>query len=55
MGNGPPVIRPVNYVFDQPSQSVVFRTALGSKFHALLKSADSAFEIDGVDEASRTG
>jgi uncharacterized protein len=42
-------------VFDQPSQSVVFRTALGSKFHALLQSADAAFEIDGIDERSRTG
>ncbi len=42
-------------MFDQPSQSVVFRTALGSKFHALLKSADAAFEIDGIDEGSRTG
>jgi nitroimidazol reductase NimA-like FMN-containing flavoprotein (pyridoxamine 5'-phosphate oxidase superfamily) len=55
MGKGPPVIRPVNYLFDQPSQSVVFRTALGSKFHALFKSANAAFEIDGIDEGSRTG
>jgi uncharacterized protein len=54
-GKGPPVIRPVNYLFDEPSQSVVFRTALGSKFHALVRSADAAFEIDGVDEGSRTG
>jgi uncharacterized protein len=55
MGEGPPVIRTVNYVFDEPSQSVVFRTAHGSKFHALLRSAHAAFEIDGLDEASRTG
>jgi nitroimidazol reductase NimA-like FMN-containing flavoprotein (pyridoxamine 5'-phosphate oxidase superfamily) len=55
MGEGPPVIRSVNYVFDEPSQSVVFRTAHGSKFHALLRSARAAFEIDGLDEASRTG
>jgi nitroimidazol reductase NimA-like FMN-containing flavoprotein (pyridoxamine 5'-phosphate oxidase superfamily) len=55
MGEGPPVIRPVNYVFDQGSQSVAFRTATGSKLHALLKAARAAFEIDGVDEASRTG
>jgi len=54
-GKGPPVIRPVNYVFDTASQSVVFRTAPGSKFHALLRSADAAFEIDGIDEGSRTG
>ncbi|HEY2654080.1 MAG TPA: pyridoxamine 5'-phosphate oxidase family protein [Solirubrobacteraceae bacterium] len=55
MGDGAPVIRPVNYLFDLPSQSVVFRTAPGSKFHALLRSADAAFEIDGIDERSRTG
>jgi uncharacterized protein len=55
MGESAPVIRPVNYVFDVPSQSVVFRTAPGSKFTALLHSADVAFEIDGIDESSRTG
>jgi hypothetical protein len=33
----------------------VFRTAPGSKVHALLSSADAAFEIDGVDERRRTG
>jgi nitroimidazol reductase NimA-like FMN-containing flavoprotein (pyridoxamine 5'-phosphate oxidase superfamily) len=55
MGEGPPVIRPVNYLFDERSQSVVFRTAPGSKFHALLHSAHAAFEIDGIDESSRTG
>lgn len=55
VGEGPPVIRPVNYVFDQHLQSVVFRTAPGSKFHALVHSAAAAFEIDGIDERSRTG
>lgn len=55
MGDGPPVIRPVNYLFDARSQSVVFRTAPGSKFHALIRAADAAFEIDGIDEGSRTG
>ena len=55
MGARAPVIRPVNYVFDRASQSVVFRTARGSKFHALLDSVDAAFEIDGIDERSRTG
>jgi nitroimidazol reductase NimA-like FMN-containing flavoprotein (pyridoxamine 5'-phosphate oxidase superfamily) len=55
MGEGPPVIRPVNYAFDDRSRSVVFRTAPGSKVHALLNSADAAFEIDGVDEDERTG
>lgn len=55
MGEGAPVIRPVNYLFDERSQSVVFRTAHGSKFQALLQAANAAFEIDGIDEASRTG
>jgi nitroimidazol reductase NimA-like FMN-containing flavoprotein (pyridoxamine 5'-phosphate oxidase superfamily) len=50
-----PVIRPVNYVFDERSQSVVFRTADGSKFHALLINGNAAFEIDGIDPGSRTG
>jgi nitroimidazol reductase NimA-like FMN-containing flavoprotein (pyridoxamine 5'-phosphate oxidase superfamily) len=52
---GTPVIRPVNYMFDEPSQSVVFRTAAGSKFHALLLEAAAAFEIDGIDSGARTG
>jgi uncharacterized protein len=55
MAEGAPVIRPVNYLFDKASQSVVFRTAHGSKFHALLQAANAAFEIDGIDESSRTG
>jgi nitroimidazol reductase NimA-like FMN-containing flavoprotein (pyridoxamine 5'-phosphate oxidase superfamily) len=55
LGEGAPVIRPVNYVFDPRSQSVVFRTGRGSKLHALLQSAEAAFEIDGIDEESRTG
>lgn len=53
--HGAPVIRPVNYVFDPASQSVVFRTARGSKLHALLHAAKASFEIDGIDEAARTG
>lgn len=50
-----PVIRPVNYMFDERSQSVVFRTAAGSKFHAMLVNGNAAFEIDGIDQDSRTG
>lgn len=50
-----PVIRPVNYVFDEPSQSVLIRSARGSKLHALLRSAKAAFEIDGFDTARRVG
>jgi nitroimidazol reductase NimA-like FMN-containing flavoprotein (pyridoxamine 5'-phosphate oxidase superfamily) len=50
-----PVIRPVNYAFDERSQSVVFRSADGSKFHALLLQANAAFEIDGIDDSARAG
>jgi uncharacterized protein len=50
-----PVIRPVNYLFDESSQSVLIRSALGSKLHALLRSAKAAFEIDGTDPARRIG
>jgi nitroimidazol reductase NimA-like FMN-containing flavoprotein (pyridoxamine 5'-phosphate oxidase superfamily) len=53
--DGAPVIRPVNYVFDESSQSIVLRTSHGSKLHAVLQVREAAFEIDGVDEDSRTG
>jgi nitroimidazol reductase NimA-like FMN-containing flavoprotein (pyridoxamine 5'-phosphate oxidase superfamily) len=55
MGKGPPVLRPVNYAFDDRLQSIVFRTAAGSKFQALVGSAEAVFEIDGTDEVSHTG
>lgn len=56
LGEGVPVIRPVNYVFDAPSQSVVFRTGEGSKFHALLRAPrDVAFEIDAHDPEFHSG
>jgi uncharacterized protein len=51
----PPLIRPVSYVFDEPSKSVVFRTARGSKFHALTHAQRAAFEIDGHEPAGQTG
>src|SRR5437588_5102907 len=53
-GKGPPVIRPVNYAFDEPSQSVVFRTAPGSKFYTLLRQNTAAFEVDGLDRDARS-
>jgi uncharacterized protein len=55
LNGGAPVIRPVNYKFDEPSQSVVFRTSEGSKLHAVLLLREAAFEVDGVDESSQTG
>lgn len=51
----PPVIRPVTYIFDARSQSVVFGSAAGSKLTTLLRSERAAFEIDGVDPADHTG
>jgi nitroimidazol reductase NimA-like FMN-containing flavoprotein (pyridoxamine 5'-phosphate oxidase superfamily) len=51
----PPVIRPVNFVFDSSSQSIVFRSARGSKFTALVLSGHASFEIDGVEPESETG
>jgi nitroimidazol reductase NimA-like FMN-containing flavoprotein (pyridoxamine 5'-phosphate oxidase superfamily) len=50
----PPLIRPVTYVFDRSSQSIVFRSARGSKFTALLLSGQAAFEIDGIEPATET-
>jgi uncharacterized protein len=54
-GEGAPIIRPLNYVFDPRSQSVVFRTAEGSKLHGLLRAREAAFEIDGIEPGGRTG
>jgi nitroimidazol reductase NimA-like FMN-containing flavoprotein (pyridoxamine 5'-phosphate oxidase superfamily) len=55
LGDGAPLIRPVNHRFDAPSQSIVFRTGAGSKLVALLASARAAFEVDELDPVSRTG
>jgi nitroimidazol reductase NimA-like FMN-containing flavoprotein (pyridoxamine 5'-phosphate oxidase superfamily) len=49
------LVRPVNYGFDAPSQSVVFRTAPGTKLHALLHSRSACFEIDAIDATARSG
>jgi nitroimidazol reductase NimA-like FMN-containing flavoprotein (pyridoxamine 5'-phosphate oxidase superfamily) len=54
-GGQAPIIRPVNYVFDRATQSVVFRTAPGSKFHSLIRATHAAFEVDSVDGRTRTG
>ena len=48
-----PVIFPVNYVFDQ--DLVVFRTDPGAKLDAATAWESVAFEVDAVDEATRTG
>jgi uncharacterized protein len=53
--NGPPVVRPVNYVFDERSQSIVFRSGPGSKLHSVLGAGEATFEIDGFAEDRRSG
>ena len=50
-----PSICPVNYAFDGPTESVVFRSALGSRLLAALSSGPATFEIDGGDPVERTG
>jgi nitroimidazol reductase NimA-like FMN-containing flavoprotein (pyridoxamine 5'-phosphate oxidase superfamily) len=50
-----PVIRPVNYVFDASSNSVVFRSAGDSKFSRIVLAGQAAFEIDGVEPPGDTG
>jgi len=54
-GRDYPVLRPVNYVFDRSSQSVLIRSGPGSKFHALLRSKRATFEVDGTDAVGRVG
>ena len=48
-----PVIFPVNFVLDR--HMVVFRTDEGTKLDAAVRGSRVAFEIDGADEAARTG
>jgi uncharacterized protein len=50
-----PVIRPVNYAFDEASQSVVFRCIPGTKFASLMRASRAWFEIDHMDGDRRTG
>ena len=40
-----PTVRPVNYWFDQRTESIVLRTAYGSKFQGILLAHKAAFEI----------
>jgi nitroimidazol reductase NimA-like FMN-containing flavoprotein (pyridoxamine 5'-phosphate oxidase superfamily) len=50
---GGPMIFPVNYVFDQ--DLVIFRTDPGTKLDAATEREQVAFEVDAIDEATRTG
>jgi nitroimidazol reductase NimA-like FMN-containing flavoprotein (pyridoxamine 5'-phosphate oxidase superfamily) len=53
--DGTPVIRPVNYAFDEASQSVVFRCIEGTKLVTLLRASRAWFEVDEIDPAGATG
>jgi uncharacterized protein len=44
-----PLVRPVDYVFDERAQAIVFRSRRGSKLHALARAERACFEIDGDD------
>jgi nitroimidazol reductase NimA-like FMN-containing flavoprotein (pyridoxamine 5'-phosphate oxidase superfamily) len=48
-----PVVFPVNYVIDR--HTVVFRTEPGAKLHVASQGGRVCFEVDGTDEAARTG
>jgi uncharacterized protein len=49
-----PLVRPVDYVFDDRSQSVVFRSRRGSKLYALRHAEQGCFEIDGAGDEPGT-
>lgn len=48
-----PTVLPVNYTVDRGS--VVFRTARGAKLDAAVHAQPVAFEVDAIDEATRSG
>lgn len=48
-----PVVLPVNYVL--VGTDVVFRSDEGTKVDAALRGASASFEIDAIDERTRTG
>lgn len=53
VADGAVAILPVHYRWHHGS--VVFRSAAGAKVHAALEEQTVGFEIDGWDEATRTG
>src|SRR5512132_904355 len=48
-----PLALPVNYVVDQ--HSVLFRSDAGTKLAVTSRGARVAFQVDGTEEATRTG
>lgn len=47
-----PLVRPVSYVFDDQTKSVMFHSTPGAKLHALLDRRDACFEIDGGSDGA---
>lgn len=50
-----PTILPVTYVLDTHTESIVFRTGYGTKLYAAGRNAVVAFEVDEIDEDTRSG
>ena len=48
-----PTVLPVNYVVD--GDAILFRTGQGTKMQAATRNAVVAFEVDEIDESTRTG
>ena len=48
-----PIVMPVNFVLDR--HMVVFRTDDGTKLDVAVRGSRVAFEIDGTNDAARTG
>lgn len=48
-----PVVLPVNYVLD--GDSVLFRSSAGTKVEAGKRGAPASFEVDAIDERTRSG
>jgi uncharacterized protein len=53
VADGEPLVFPVNFVVE--GESIVFRTAAGSKLDAAMGGALVAFEVDETDERLRAG
>jgi nitroimidazol reductase NimA-like FMN-containing flavoprotein (pyridoxamine 5'-phosphate oxidase superfamily) len=53
LDGGRPVVLPVNYAMD--AETVVFRTASGTKLAAAVRGAPVCFEIDHSDPVYQTG
>jgi hypothetical protein len=47
-----PLVRPVSYVCDPQSGSIMFHSLSGGKLNALLDCRDACFEIDGESDGS---